>query len=66
MAKTLFFDLDGALTNPNAGITASIQYTMNKLGIAVGITGGNYGDFRNWITRRDELVLECVLFAVTH
>ena len=30
--KTVFFDLDGTLTDPKVGITASIQYAMERLG----------------------------------
>jgi phosphoglycolate phosphatase len=32
---TLFFDLDGTLTDPKPGITASIQYALQKLDRAV-------------------------------
>src|ERR1700757_2633716 len=32
---TLFFDLDGTLTDPKPGITGSIQYALGKLGRAV-------------------------------
>lgn len=32
MTTSLFFDLDGTLTDPSAGITACIQYAMEKLG----------------------------------
>jgi phosphoglycolate phosphatase len=32
---TIFFDLDGTLTNPKPGITRSIQYALSKLGQAV-------------------------------
>jgi phosphoglycolate phosphatase len=35
MAKTLFLDLDGTLTDPMIGITGSIQYAMRKLGVEV-------------------------------
>ena len=30
--KTIFFDLDGTLTDPKIGITRSIQYALEKLG----------------------------------
>jgi phosphoglycolate phosphatase len=30
--KTIFFDLDGTLTEPKIGITRSIQYALEKLG----------------------------------
>lgn len=30
--KTIFFDLDGTLTDPKIGITASIRYAMDRLG----------------------------------
>jgi phosphoglycolate phosphatase len=30
-AKTVFFDLDGTLTDPGAGITRSIQYALGKI-----------------------------------
>ena len=32
---TIFFDLDGTLTNPKSGITRSIQYALDKLSLAV-------------------------------
>ncbi|MGX4804238.1 HAD family hydrolase [Bradyrhizobium guangdongense] len=32
---TIFFDLDGTLTNPKPGITRSIQYALDKLSLAV-------------------------------
>src|SRR3954452_1857475 len=32
---TIFFDLDGTLTNPKPGITRSIQYALERLGLAV-------------------------------
>lgn len=32
---TIFFDLDGTLTNPKPGITRSIQYALDRLGQAV-------------------------------
>ncbi len=32
---TIFFDLDGTLTNPKPGITRSIQYALKTLGQAV-------------------------------
>ena len=35
MTTSLFFDLDGTLTDPRTGITACIQYAMEKLGYAV-------------------------------
>ncbi len=31
MMKAIFFDLDGTLTDPKAGITRSIQYALEKL-----------------------------------
>lgn len=31
MSKTLFFDLDGTLTNPQVGIVESIRYALVKL-----------------------------------
>ncbi|MCK1624906.1 HAD family hydrolase [Bradyrhizobium sp. 160] len=30
---TIFFDLDGTLTNPKPGITRSIQYALERLGV---------------------------------
>ena len=33
--QTLFFDLDGTLTDPKEGITRSIQYSLDKLGAPV-------------------------------
>jgi phosphoglycolate phosphatase len=33
--NTIFFDLDGTLTDPKPGITGSIQYALQKLGRAV-------------------------------
>src|ERR1700743_361283 len=30
--ETIFFDLDGTLTDPKPGITGSIQYALEKLG----------------------------------
>ncbi len=33
MTKTIFFDLDGTLTDPVVGITACIQYAMVKLNL---------------------------------
>jgi len=33
--RTVMFDLDGTLTDPKTGITASIQYALGKLGRAV-------------------------------
>jgi len=33
--KTVFFDLDGTLTDPKEGITASIQFALQSLGAAV-------------------------------
>ncbi len=30
--KTLFFDLDGTLTDPKAGVTGSIQFALEQLG----------------------------------
>ncbi|MDE2377876.1 HAD family hydrolase [Bradyrhizobium sp.] len=32
---TIYFDLDGTLTNPKQGITRSIQYALDRLGQAV-------------------------------
>lgn len=32
---TVFFDLDGTLTDPKIGITGSIQYALGKLGLPV-------------------------------
>jgi phosphoglycolate phosphatase len=29
----VFFDLDGTLTDPKIGITRSIQYALEKLGV---------------------------------
>lgn len=31
----IYFDLDGTLTNPKPGITRSIQYALERLGVAV-------------------------------
>jgi phosphoglycolate phosphatase len=33
--RTIYFDLDGTLTNPKPGITRSIQYALDRLGQAV-------------------------------
>ena len=33
--NTIFFDLDGTLTDPKPGITGSIQYALGKLDVAV-------------------------------
>ncbi|WP_456735381.1 MULTISPECIES: HAD family hydrolase [unclassified Bradyrhizobium] len=33
--RTIYFDLDGTLTDPKPGITGSIQYALKKLGKAV-------------------------------
>ncbi len=33
--RTIFFDLDGTLTDPKPGITRSIQYALERLGQAV-------------------------------
>jgi phosphoglycolate phosphatase len=33
--RTIYFDLDGTLTDPKPGITGSIQYALKKLGLAV-------------------------------
>jgi phosphoglycolate phosphatase len=33
--QTIYFDLDGTLTNPKPGITRSIQYALERLGQAV-------------------------------
>ncbi len=35
MTRTVFFDLDGTLTDPKEGITRSIQYALEKLGVGV-------------------------------
>lgn len=35
MKKSIFFDLDGTLTDPKIGITRSIRYAMEKLDVAV-------------------------------
>jgi phosphoglycolate phosphatase len=35
MAQTIFFDLDGTLTDPMVGITGSIQFALEKLGLDV-------------------------------
>ena len=35
MTNTVFFDLDGTLTDPKVGITTSIQYAMERLGADV-------------------------------
>jgi phosphoglycolate phosphatase len=35
MTNTVFFDLDGTLTDPKVGITVSIQYAMERLGADV-------------------------------
>ena len=35
MTKTVFFDLDGTLTDPKVGITTSIQFAMAKLNVDV-------------------------------
>ena len=35
MSRAIFFDLDGTLTDPMVGITGSIQYALDKLGVAV-------------------------------
>ena len=35
MTKTVFFDLDGTLTDPKDGITRCIQYALEKLGVDV-------------------------------
>jgi phosphoglycolate phosphatase len=32
---TIFFDLDGTLTDPKPGITGSIQYALQKLDLPV-------------------------------
>ena len=32
---TIYFDLDGTLTNPKPGITRSIQYALERLNVAV-------------------------------
>jgi phosphoglycolate phosphatase len=33
--RTIFFDLDGTLTDPKPGITRSIQYALERLGLPV-------------------------------
>ncbi|QOZ69859.1 HAD family hydrolase [Bradyrhizobium arachidis] len=33
--QTIYFDLDGTLTNPKPGITRSIQYALERLNVAV-------------------------------
>lgn len=33
--KTIFFDLDGTLTEPSEGITKSVEYALNSFGISV-------------------------------
>lgn len=35
MYETIFFDLDGTLTDPGTGITNSVAYALNKFGINV-------------------------------
>lgn len=35
MTRTVFFDLDGTLTDPKRGITGSIQYALGKLDVDV-------------------------------
>ena len=35
MNKTIFFDLDGTLTDPMLGITGSIQFALEKLGAEI-------------------------------
>ena len=35
MIKPIFFDLDGTLTDPKEGITRSIQYALERMGLAV-------------------------------
>jgi len=35
MTRTVFFDLDGTLTEPKVGITVSIQYALERLGAEV-------------------------------
>jgi phosphoglycolate phosphatase len=35
MSRTIFFDLDGTLTDPMVGITGSIQFAMERLGVDV-------------------------------
>ena len=34
MYKAIFFDLDGTLTDPREGITKSVQYALDKMGIS--------------------------------
>ena len=33
MTSSVFFDLDGTLTDPKIGITASVQYALERLGL---------------------------------
>ncbi len=35
MSRTIFFDLDGTLTDPMVGITGSIQFALERLGVDV-------------------------------
>lgn len=35
MSQTIFFDLDGTLTDPMVGITGSIQFALERLGVDV-------------------------------
>jgi phosphoglycolate phosphatase len=37
MTKTVFFDLDGTLTDPMVGITTSIQYALEKLDVDIPV-----------------------------
>ena len=34
MYKAIFFDLDGTLTESGEGITKSVQYALEKLGVS--------------------------------
>ena len=53
MSDTIFFDLDGTLTDPGIGITRSIQYALERLGLDV--------------PAQDELNLrECILASKLH
>jgi phosphoglycolate phosphatase len=37
--KSIFFDLDGTLSDPKVGITKSIQYALERLDVPVPTTG---------------------------
>ena len=41
MTPTIFFDLDGTLTDPMVGITGSIQYALEKLAVDVNVPEAN-------------------------